>query len=254
MAVVFGALLGAVVAGGVLLFAAGVRLARRGGRATTEHGRAGAERIRKAAGDRLIEAVTGLDGAREELERARSAGTVRRSADDSLDRWKGARAGALRSAQSFEAFAQDRHDPLIGRFRDAGVLVWGSDGVPQVDPSWYPHSAAGDVARLNRHLRGLEEIRRASLADGVAGPLAEPAPVERATVAAWNARLDARRVDEPEIARLVREGAFGRDLLASHPPRRAPRPDREPLRGLGGRRRDRGPDWLRDAARRSAPG
>src|SRR5690606_6196896 len=143
---------------------------RRGGRATSAHGRAGAERIRKAAGDRLVEAVTGLDGAREELERARSAGTVRRSAADTLARWEGARAGALRSAQSFEAFARDRHDPLIRRFHEAGVLVWDSEGVPQIDASWYPRSAAGDVARLNQHLRGLEEIRRASLADGITDP------------------------------------------------------------------------------------
>ncbi|WP_017594519.1 hypothetical protein [Nocardiopsis potens] len=253
MMVAFGALLGAVVAGGVLLFAAGVRLARRGGRATTDHGRAGAERIRKAAGDRLIEAVTGLDGAREELERARSAGTVRRSAARSLARWEGARSGALRSAQSFEAFAQDRHDPLLRRLHGAGVLVWDSEGVPQVDPSWYPRSATGDVARLNRHLRGLEEIRRAALADGIAGPPVGPAPVEREAVAEWNARLDARRVDESAVARLVREGAFGRDLLAAHPARRAPRPDREHPPGPG-KRRDPGPDWLRDAARRASPG
>src|SRR5690606_3810880 len=105
-----------------------------------------------------------------------------------------------------------------------------------------------------QHLRGLEEIRRASLADGITDPPAEPAPVERGTVAERNARLDARRVDESAIARLVQEGAFGRDLLAAHPARRAPRPDREPLRGLGERRRDPGPAWLRDAARRSASG
>ncbi|GAB3480581.1 hypothetical protein [Nocardiopsis coralliicola] len=252
-AVAVGGALGLLAGIGVVLFTASVRLARRGGRAMSDHGRVSAGRIRRAANERLVEAEAGLTGAREELERARSAGTLRRSADDSLARWEGAVESSRRSAQSFQTFAGERHDGLVRRLHDEGTLVW-IDGVPQVDPAWYPHTSAGAVEQLNGHLGALEEIRTQAQADGIAAPLADPPPVDRATVDEVNSRLDGSRVAEGAVARIVEEGALGRNLLAARRSGRTPRPDRaSPLgRGLAELRRDPGPSWLREAARRSA--
>ncbi|QKW31928.1 hypothetical protein HUT17_02310 [Nocardiopsis flavescens] len=207
-----GMLLAALVTTAVVVFRRSLAKARLGGRAKVELTETEAERIRAAANQRLSRAQTDLPRLRAEVERARQAGTLRRTAEDLEARQSAADARARRAAQSFNA-AQERYQELLRRLDGAGLLIRSETG-PRVDTTRLRGEALEAAASVGRHLQELEWYRVTGERDGISGPLRSPGFTDE-HVAAVGESLGPDRVDETGIRERTREVLAGQDLLAS---------------------------------------
>ncbi|MGW8527077.1 MULTISPECIES: hypothetical protein [Nocardiopsidaceae] len=244
-----GTVLGSVLTTAAVVFRRSLEKARRGGQARVAHVEAEAERIRAAANRRLREAETLLPRLRVEVESARRAGTLHRTADDLRARQSAAEERARRAAQSFNT-ALDREGELLRALRETGLLRDTAAG-PVVDASRSPAAARAEAAVVGRHLQELEWYRVNGHEDGISGPLRAPAFTEERATALREGLDRAGRVDETWIRERTRGAVSGRNLLTD-----SPRSMAEAVRGRKGLQRrtgaagDRGADARREAVRR----